>query len=200
MLTHIIDILTNFVISVISQGGYVGVAVLMGIESAAIPLPSEIIMPFAGFLVAEGRFTLFGIALAGATGSMVGSAITYWIGRYGGRPFIEKYGKYVLVSSRDLDLADRFFAKYGLISTFIGRVLPVFRTFISVPAGIAKVRFGWFLFYSFVGSFIWSALLGYFGLKLGPKWMELRDRAHGLDVAIIVIILLGITWWVYRTY
>ncbi len=109
MLSHIIDVVTNLIISVISHGGYPGIAFLMGIESAAIPLPSEIIMPFAGFLVAEGRFTLFGIAIAGGIGSMVGSAITYWIGRVGGRPLVEKYGKYILVSSHDLDIADRFF-------------------------------------------------------------------------------------------
>ncbi len=200
MLSHIIDILTNFIISVISHGGYPGVALLMAIESAAIPLPSEIIMPFAGFLVAEGRFTLFGISMAGAVGSAVGSAITYWIGRYGGRPLIERYGKYILISTHDLDIADRFFLKYGLLSTFIGRLLPVFRTFISVPAGIAKVNFPMFLLYSFVGSFLWSGLLGYFGLKLGPQWMELRERAHGFDVAIIVIIIAGGIWWVYRHF
>ena len=124
----------------------------MGIESAAIPLPSEVIMPFSGFLVSEGRFTLFGIALAGAVGSVIGSWATFWIGRYGGRPLIIKYGRWVLITEHDLNLVDNFFSKYGLWATFIGRVLPVFRTYISIPAGIAKVKFWPFTAACFIGS------------------------------------------------
>ena len=198
MISQLITILTNLIIYIISAGGYFGVGLLMALESACIPIPSEIIMPFAGYLVYSGRFSLFGIALAGGIGSSIGSVITYWIGMYGGRPFIERFGKYVLVSKHDLDIADRFFAKYGKLSTFIGRLLPVVRTFISIPAGIARVPFWNFLFYSFVGSFLWSGLLGYFGLKLGPEWVILRERAHFLDVVIIVVIVVGTVWWVWR--
>lgn len=200
MVTAIINFLTGIIISVISQSGYVGVALLMGIESAAIPLPSEIIMPFAGYLASEGRFSLWGLALAGGVGSAIGSAVTYWLGRYGGRPLIERYGRYILISQHDLALADRFFARFGLLSTFVGRLLPVVRTFISVPAGIARVRFWPFVFYSFVGSVIWSWLLAYIGMKLGPEWVSLRERAHGLDYIIIALILLGAAWWVWRHF
>src|SRR3989338_2887863 len=133
-MSSILALLTNFIISTISALGYSGVALLMAIESAAIPLPSEVIMPFSGFLVSEGRFTLLGIALAGAVGSVIGSWVTYWIGKYGGRPLIMKYGHWVLISEHDLNIEDKFFAKYGTWATFFGRVLPVFRTYISIPA------------------------------------------------------------------
>ena len=200
MLEQIISTLTNFIIHTISSWGYVGVGALMAIESACIPLPSEIIAPFAGYLVYLGNFTLLGVALAGGVGSMVGSFITYEIGKYGGRPLVEKYGKYVLISKRDLDMADRFFAKYGNLSTFIGRLLPVVRTFISLPAGIARIPRLPFLIYSFIGSFIWTYILAYFGMKLGENWETLRDKLHGFDTAIIVLILLAGVWWIQRHF
>jgi membrane protein DedA with SNARE-associated domain len=200
MISYIIDILTHFIIQVTEMLGYTGVAVLMAIESAAIPLPSEIIMPFAGFVVSTGKFNLWLVALAGGVGSAVGSAITYYIGYYGGRPLVKKYGKYVFVSQHDLNLADRFFEKYGSLSTFIGRLLPVVRTFISVPAGIAKTPFWPFLWYSFFGSFLWSLLLAYVGMKLGPQWFELREKVHWIDYVIAVIILVGGIWWIYRHF
>lgn len=198
MISHIISVLTGFIVNVISGGGYAGVALLMAIESAAIPLPSEIIAPFAGYLVYTGRFSLFWVGIAGGVGSAIGSALTYWLGHKGGRPLIEKYGKYVLISRHDLDIADRFFAKHGNWSTFIGRLLPVVRTFISVPAGIARVPFWKFLWYSFFGSVLWTWLLAYLGMKLGENWHTLRDKLHGFDTTIIVLIILGGVWWVYR--
>ncbi len=198
MIEHIISILTNFIVNTISTLGYPGVAVLMAIESACIPLPSEIIGPFAGYLVYTGRFSLWGVSLAGGAGSMIGSWVIYEIGKYGGRPIVEKYGKYFLVSHHDLDIADRFFAKYGNLSTFIGRLLPVVRTFISLPAGIARMPKTPFLIYSFVGSVIWTYFLAYLGLKLGENWNTIRDRLHGFDTAIIVLIILGGVWWVWR--
>src|SRR3989344_6995933 len=134
MLTNLILAITNFITSTIDQLGYAGVALLMAIESAAIPLPSEIIMPFAGFLVESGRFTLVGLSIAGAVGSVIGSVITYALGYYGGRPLIIKYGRYVLISEHDLHLTEKFFQKFGKLSTFIGRLLPIVRTFISIPA------------------------------------------------------------------
>ncbi len=198
MISNIITILTSFITHTISVLGYPGVALLMCIESAAIPLPSEIIMPFAGFLVFSHRFSLLGIALAGGVGSAIGSAITYYIGLKGGRPFILKYGKYVLISHNDLEIADKFFARYGSLSTFLGRLLPVVRTYISIPAGISRVPFWKFLWYSFLGSFLWSLPLGYFGMKLGENWTTLREKLHGFDTAIIILIFLGAVWWVYR--
>lgn len=200
MLEHLVSLLTTFIIHTISALGYPGVALLMAIESACIPLPSEIIAPFAGYLAYTGRFNLFAIALAGGVGSMVGSFVTYEIGKFGGRPLVEKYGKYILISKHDLDLADKFFAKYGNLSTFIGRLLPVVRTFISLPAGIARVPRIPFLIYSFVGSVIWTYLLAYLGMKLGENWSTLRDRLHGFDTAIIALILIGAVWWVWRHF
>ncbi|MBI3231979.1 MAG: DedA family protein [Candidatus Doudnabacteria bacterium] len=200
MLQEVISTLTAFITNTISTLGYPGVAVLMGIESACIPLPSEIIAPFAGFLAYQGRFTLWGIALTGGIGSMAGSFITYEIGKLGGRPIIERYGKYILISKHDLDIADKFFAKYGNLSTFIGRLLPVVRTFISLPAGISKVPLVPFLIYSFVGSVIWTYVLAYFGMKLGENWNTLRDKLHGFDTAIIIFILIGGVCWVYRHF
>jgi membrane protein DedA with SNARE-associated domain len=198
MIEQIITILTNFIIHTISVMGYSGVAVLMAIESACVPLPSEIIAPFAGFAVYKGTFTLWGVALAGGIGSMLGSWLTYEIGKYGGRPIVEKYGKWILISRRDLDIADKFFAKFGNLSTFIGRLLPVVRTFISLPAGIARVKLAPFLFYSFAGSAIWTYILAFFGMKLGENWNTLRDKLHGFDMAIIILILLCGIYWVYR--
>lgn len=200
MFTYIIDTLTHFITQVISATGYIGVALLMGIESAAIPLPSEIIMPFAGFLVSEGRFSLWGVAMAGAIGSMVGSFVTYEIGAIGGRKLVERYGKYVLISEHDLALADKFFARFGLFATFIGRMLPVVRTFISVPAGISRVKRVPFFIYSFIGSYIWSYTLAYFGYKLGPAWATLRERVHGFDTAVVLLIIAGVLWWVWRHF
>ena len=182
----------------ISSFSYFGVAFLMAIESAAIPLPSEIIMPFAGFLVSTGQMTLLGIAIAGAIGSTVGSIILYYIGYLGGRPLIEKYGKYVLMHKKDMQMAENFFNKYGQFSTFIGRILPIVRTFISLPAGIYKVEVKAFIFYSLVGSFIWSFLLGYVGLKFGDKWSSISGYFKGLDYIIAGLIILGIAAYIYR--
>lgn len=197
-MTSLLSVLTNFIVHVISQAGYGGVAFLMAVESAAIPLPSEIIMPFAGFLVSEGRFNIWLLALAGGLGSAIGSAVTYYIGRFGGRPLVERYGKYLLISSHDLDIADSFFTRFGLLSTFIGRLLPIVRTFISLPAGIARVRFVPFLIFSFLGSVLWSLVLAYLGMQLGPEWQTLRERAHWLDYVIGGLILLGLLWWLWR--
>ena len=141
MIETIISYLAGFIIAAISLLGYGGVILMMAIESACIPLPSEIIMPFSGYLVSTGRFSLIGVSLAGAVGCVVGSVIAYWIGYYGGRPMAEKYGKYVLVTKHDLDIADKFFNKYGNTAVFISRLLPVVRTFISLPAGISRMNF-----------------------------------------------------------
>ena len=200
MIENLVSFLTHIIVQTISNLGYSGVALLMGIESAAVPLPSEIIAPFAGYLVYTGRFSLLGVALAGGVGSAVGSAITYWIGYSGGRPFIERYGKYFLISKHDLDIADKFFARYGNASTFIGRLLPIVRTFISIPAGIARVPFWSFLFYSFVGSCIWTWLLAFAGMKLGENWSGIRSRLHGFDTAIGLLLIVGLIWFIYRHF
>ena len=183
---------------VISTLGYGGVVLLMAIESANIPLPSEVIMPFSGFLVTKGELNLWLVGLAGAVGCTVGSIFSYYLGKWGGRPLIEKYGKYILISHHDLDLADRWFKKKGEMTVFVGRLLPVIRTFISFPAGISEMNFPRFVVYSFLGSFPWSLLLAYVGLKMGENWESLRGYFHGLDWVILILIVVGIVWYVNR--
>ena len=199
MTEKIISWLAGIVIAVISKTGYLGVMALMAIESACIPLPSEIIMPFAGYLVYTGRFNLFWAATAGALGCNLGSVIAYEIGYFGGRPLVEKYGGYVWVSRRDLDMADRFFARFGSAAVFIGRLLPVIRTFIALPAGIARMPRLRFHVYTFAGSWPWCFALAWIGMKLGEKWEtdpRLRQWLHRLDALIIALLLVGLIFFV----
>lgn len=194
----ILSALSHFIINTISSMGYVGVALLMGIESANIPLPSEVIMPFSGYLVFTGQFSLFWVAIAGGVGCLLGSLFSYWVGAKGGRPLIEKYGKYILMSKHDLDLTDRWFKRWGSITVFVGRLLPVVRTFISFPAGIGRVNLWKFSIYTFVGSVIWSYFLAWVGFKLGANWESLKAYFHRFDLVIGILILLGIGYWIWR--
>lgn len=198
MIGKLISILAGFVMMSISTLGYFGIVATMIIESACIPLPSEVIMPFSGFLVSEGRFTLWGITLAGAIGNVIGSALAYAAGRYGGRPFVWKYGKYFLISHRDVEMADRWFSKYGQLAVFATRMMPIVRTFISLPAGIAKVRFLPFLVFTFLGSIPWCFALGYLGFQLGARWETLGSYFHKFDTAIGIVLLVGLVWWIRR--
>lgn len=198
MASQILSIVANWIMSVISSLNYGGVVLLMAIESANIPLPSEVIMPFSGFLVAKGEMNLWLVGLAGGIGCVVGSVFSYYLGYFGGRPLIEKYGKYILISHHDLDSADKWFKNRGDATVFIGRLLPVVRTFISFPAGIARMNIWKFIVYSFVGSVIWSIFLAFVGKKMGDNWERLRGYFHGFDWVILFLIALGIIWWVWR--
>lgn len=198
MISDILSILAGFIVSTISALDYGGIILLMAIESANIPLPSEIIMPFSGFLVSQGQFNLWLVGLAGAVGCVVGSVFSYWLGAVGGRPLVEKYGKYILISHHDLDLADNWFKKRGELTVFIGRLLPVVRTFISFPAGIAKMHFWRFILYSFLGSLPWCLLLGYIGQKMGDNWDSLRPLFHKFDYLILALIIVGLIWYIQR--
>lgn len=190
--------ITSFIISTISAFGYAGVGLMMAIESACIPLPSEIIMPFAGFLAAQGKFSLLGVSLAGAVGCVAGSAAAYAVGILGGRAFIEKYGKYILISHHDLAIADNFFNKYGSSAIFFSRLMPVVRTFISLPAGIARMNFTKFAVYSFFGSLPWCYGLAYLGKILGDRWDTLGNYFHKFDAVIAVMIISGAVWYIRR--
>jgi membrane protein DedA with SNARE-associated domain len=173
----------------------------MGIESACIPLPSEIIMPFSGYLVYTGRFELWAVSVAGAVGCVLGSLVGYWVGKYGGRPVIEKYGRYVLISLHDLDIADRWFARRGEVIVFASRLLPVIRTFIAFPAGVAKMNLTRFIVYTFLGSLPWCLGLAYVGQKLGEQWDKndtLKTVFHRFDFVIGIAGLLFVVWWVWR--
>ena len=203
MIAKIIEILSGLIVATISALGYPGVVLMMGIESACIPLPSEIIMPFSGYLVYTGRFGLWEVAAAGAVGCVVGSLVAYWVGMYGGRPVIEKYGRYVLISLHDLDIADRWFARRGELIVFASRLLPVIRTFIAFPAGVARMKLGRFIVYTFLGSFPWCLGLAYVGQKLGEQWdknLALKSWFHRFDFVIGIAGLLAIGWWVWRHF
>ena len=200
MLEKIITALAVWIMSVISTMGYGGIVLLMAIESACIPLPSEIIMPFAGFLVFKGELILWLVALAGAVGCVVGSIPAYYLGMYGGRPLVERYGKYVLISKRDLDMADRWFDKHGEIIIFIARLLPAVRTFIAFPAGVARMNMPKFIIYTFVGSLIWCWLLAYAGMKFGEHWDKLKVYFHEFHYVIIAAGVAFVVWYVWRHF
>lgn len=200
MSEKIIAALAGFITAVIGATGYLGVALLMGIESACIPLPSEIIMPFAGYQVYLHHLTLWGVATAGALGCNVGSAIAYWIGAYGGRPLVERFGRYVLLSRHDLDRTTQFFEKYGSVTVLVGRLLPVVRTFIALPAGIARMPQLRFHIYTFVGSWPWCFVLAYVGMKLGQHWdTDPRFKAifHRFHLGVEVVLLALIVWFLW---
>lgn len=185
-------------IFLISSLGYFGVFLCMVIESACIPLPSEIIMPFSGYLVSTGKFSIIFVTLAGALGNMVGSVIAYAVGYYGGRPFIEKYGKFILVSKHDVDIADKWFSKYGAVATLFARMLPIIRTFISLPAGISRMNFPVFTAFSFIGSLPWCFMLAFIGLKLGQNWHSIGAYFHKADIIVGVVLVIGMVWWLKR--
>lgn len=198
MLERIISLLAGAIIGVIAHGGYAGIVFLMAIESACIPLPSEIIMPFSGYLVATGEFNLWLVAVAGAVGSVLGSLLAYWVGARGGRSFVHRYGRFVLVSAHDLDRAERWFEHYGDITILIGRMLPVVRTFIALPAGIARMPLIRFNLYTFLGSFVWCLGLAWLGKTLGAHWDELGAWFHRFDVVIVVLAVLALIWHIRR--
>ncbi|MFA6431274.1 MAG: DedA family protein [Candidatus Margulisiibacteriota bacterium] len=188
---HLVELLVDFVVNTISQVGYLGILGLMTLESACIPIPSEIIMPFSGFLVTTGKMNIYIVTLMGALGNLIGAVITYAIGYYGGRPFVLKYGKYFFIKEKELHHSEKFFAKWGDISVFLSRNLPVIRTFISLPAGVAEMNFPKFALYSFVGSLPWCFALTYLGFMLGNNWMLIRKYGDVLDI-IVGIVILGI--------
>jgi membrane protein DedA with SNARE-associated domain len=201
MIARVLEILSRFIVGTISTLGYSGVVLLMAIESACIPLPSEIIMPFSGYLVSKGEMNLWLVGVAGAVGCVVGSMLAYWVGMYGGRPVIEKYGRYILISHHDLDLADRWFAKYGEIIVFVSRLLPAIRTFIAFPAGVARMNIARFIIYTFAGSLPWCIGLAYVGQKLGEKWDKdptLKTLFHRFDFVIGILIVIAAAWWIWR--
>ncbi|HSE50269.1 MAG TPA: DedA family protein [Terriglobales bacterium] len=200
MIEKILAAIFVFIKWVIEATGYWGIVVLMGIESACIPLPSELIMPFAGYLVYEGKFNLFWVATAGAVGCNVGSVIAYEVGYYGGRPLVEKYGKYILLSRTELDWADRFFARWGHAAVFVGRLLPVIRTFIALPAGIARMPRLRFHVYTFLGSWPWCFALAYVGMKLGENWRAIGKYFHQFDIVIGAMIAAGVIWFVWSRW
>jgi len=205
MIAKILAAISVFIISVISGTGYLGIMLLMAIESACIPLPSEIIMPFSGALIVpmvaaqyhREPLQLLWVATAGALGCNLGSAVAYAVGFYGGRPVVHRFGHWIWLNEHDLDLADRFFARYGSLAVFLARLLPVIRTFIALPAGIARMPQGRFHIYTFLGSWPWCFGLAYLGMKAGENWDYLRGYFHKFDAFIGAVLLAGIVWFVW---
>jgi membrane protein DedA with SNARE-associated domain len=205
----LIDALDQFVLpfidSLYGRFGYIGVVIAMSIESAAIPIPSELILPFAGWSVARGvlepltgsPWTYWGAVVAGVVGNTAGSLVGYAVGALGGRPLLDRYGRYVLISSHDLDLADRWFARWGDLTVFFSRMLPIVRTFISIPAGIARMPLWRFVVFSVAGAIPWVMLLVWGGLVLGDHWQDIKGALRGLDylVAAAVVLLIAIFVW-----
>ena len=192
----------DFIRDVFQALSWPGVVLLMAIESACIPLPSEIIMPLSGWmLIADkglGVAYILLAGLAGAVGNVIGSLIAYWVGAWGGRPFLKRYGRYLLISPHDIELADRWFNKYGNQVVFFSRLLPVVRTFISFPAGIARMKMGEFILYSFLGAVPWSVGLAYGGYVLGQNWERIRDAMRPFDIPILVVFLILVAIFVWR--
>jgi membrane protein DedA with SNARE-associated domain len=201
MISRIVEQLLGFTTAVISGMGYGGIVLLMAIESACIPLPSEIIMPFAGYLVFKGEMTLQGAALAGAIGCVVGSIPAYYLGMLGGRPLVERYGRYLLISHKELDFADRLFQRHGQWVVLAGRLLPVVRTFIAFPAGVARMPMVRFLVYTFVGSYPWCLVLAWAGRKLGQAWHtdpRLQAIYHRFETVILAALALSVVLFVWH--
>jgi len=187
MIDRLMSGVTAWVVAMIAALGYGGIVLLMAIESACVPLPSEVTMPFSGYLVATGRFSLNLVAIAGAFGCLLGSYVAYYAGASGGRWLLERYGRYVLIAPQEIELADRFFARWGSATVFWSRLLPVVRTFIAFPAGVARMRLLPFTIYTLAGSYIWCFALAYAGMKMGEHWKALGPYFHRFDGVIALL-------------
>ena len=198
MIEKILAPVVAFIAAVIGALSYPGIILLMAIESACIPLPSEAIMPFAGYLVSLGKMNLWLAGLAGAVGCNLGSIVGYWLGARGGRPAILRYGRYVLMSRHELERVERWFERWGEITVFVARLLPVVRTFIAFPAGMAKMNQLRFHVYTFLGSLPWCLVLAYVGKKLGDNWASIKVYFHKADFIIIGLCVLGVVWFVWN--
>jgi membrane protein DedA with SNARE-associated domain len=200
MSEKILALLVQFITQTIQAGGYAGIAGLMALNSGGIPIPSELIMPFSGYLVYLGRFNLFLVAAVGTLGCNIGSAVAYWIGARGGRPLVERYGKWILMNRHDLDRMSSFFERYGSIAILVGRMLPVVQTFVAFPAGIARMARLRFHIYTSVGSFIWYFCLAWAGMKLGERWHtdpRFEQMFHRFHLVVELAIVIGAVWFVW---
>ena len=201
MIEHILAALAGFVVAVIRGGGYLGVVLLMAIESACVPLPSELIMPFAGYLVSTGEFNIWIAATAGALGCNLGSIVAYEAGKRGGRPFVERWGRYLLIGPDELDAAEHFFARWGAAAVLIGRLIPVIRTFIAFPAGVARMRLVPFHLYTFIGSWPFCFALALIGRELGERWNSdprLKALFHRLDAVVLAVLVIAVGLYVWH--
>ncbi|PJA27399.1 MAG: DedA family protein [candidate division Zixibacteria bacterium CG_4_9_14_3_um_filter_46_8] len=192
------EFLVDFITELISAVGYAGVALLMALESMIAPVPSEAVMPFAGFLIYEGKFTFAGVIFFSTVGSIIGSLISYYAGARGGRPFVHRFGKYLLLDQHHLEMTVKFFGKYGDKTIFISRFIPVVRHLISIPAGVGRMNLLKFTIYTIIGAGLWNAFLTYVGYHLKDNWSEVRKYSEVVDVAVMLTIAGGIIYIIYH--
>ena len=190
--------LATHITAFIGATGYISIFILMAMESSALPIPGEVIMPFAGFLIVQGKFTWTAVILVSTAGSITGSYISYLIGQYGGEPFFERYGKYLLVKKQHLDLTHRFFNHYGSITIFFSRFIPVVRHLISIPAGMSRMKMPKFLLFTILGAGLWNTFLTYMGFVLKENWNEIMKYSHYIDVSVVVVCVLVIAFFIWR--
>jgi membrane protein DedA with SNARE-associated domain len=183
------EFLVEHITNLISSIGYIGVAILMALESMIAPIPSEAVMPFAGFLIAEEKFTFTGVIFFSTLGSIIGSLLSYYMGAYGGRPLVNKLGKYLLLDQHHLELTERFFGKYGSSTIFISRFIPVIRHLISIPAGIGRMNLIKFSVYTIIGAGLWNAFLTYIGYHLRDNWHRVKNYSEYVDLVVLVLLL-----------
>jgi membrane protein DedA with SNARE-associated domain len=192
--------IANTAVAFIAATSYPGIFLLMVLESMVFPVPSEAVMPFAGFLIVTGQFTFTGVIIASTLGSIVGSLASYAMGFYGGKPFILKFGKYLLLDSHDLEITERFFAKRGELTIFISRFIPVIRHLISIPAGLGKMNIWKFIIYTILGAGMWNAFLTYVGFKLKENWTEVMTYSHTIDIVVVAVLGLAFLYYAYKVY
>ena len=193
----ITETITNIAVAILDKAGYAGAGFLMALESMIAPVPSEAVMPFVGFQVADGKWHLGLAILATSVGSLVGSLLSYWMGYYGGKPLVLKLGKYLLLNRHDLELTERFFhQRQGLWTVFIARFVPVIRHFISIPAGMGRMQLGPFIAVSVIGATLWNTFLLICGMKLREHWTVVQKYSHQVDIAVVIFIVVGLAWFV----
>ncbi|MCD6310678.1 MAG: DedA family protein [Candidatus Eremiobacteraeota bacterium] len=197
MIEEILAWLTGIVMAIINTLGYWGVMIASALESACIPLPSEIIFPFSGYLVSSGHFTFWAVIFWGMIGQILGSLLAYWVGIVGGIPLLRRYGKYILIREKEIDHAHAWFERYGEAAVFFGRLLPVVRTFISLPAGIARMNIWKFLVYTALGCLPWLIALTYAGVLLGDHWVDIKKFFIEFKTFVIAGLLILLAWWVW---
>ena len=192
------EFLAQYVTAFIDKTGYISVFIMMIMESMVFPLPSEAVMPFAGFLIAESRFTFPLVIFFSTAGSIAGSLLSYWIGRYGGEPFIERFGKFLLLNREDLTATEKFFKKYGDATIFICRFIPVIRHLISIPAGMGRMNLVKFSIYTIIGAGLWNAFLTVCGFYLRKNWEAVMQYSRIVDIVVIVLLVAGLIYFIKR--
>lgn len=196
----ITEFIATYVTDFIDKTGYITILIGMTLESMVFPVPSEAVMPFAGFLIAEGRFTFAMVIIVSTLGSLTGSYLSYLIGRYGGEPFIHKFGRYLLLDQEELEITNRFFNRHGQLTVFISRFIPVVRHLISIPAGFARMNLLNFIILTVIGAGLWNAFLAYCGYYLRQRWHLVMEYSHIVDIVVLIILILLILLFVFRQY